>query len=101
MLTKVGILFYMVMFSGDHRICKYTYFQAYNITMVRSKGSGKCAIPFKHERRICHMEKNFELCSATIDGRIFVNTTPHELTFQSLAGELVTVPTSPPHIIFF
>lgn len=42
------------------------------------------------------MEKNFELCSATIDGRILVNTTPHELTFQSLAGELVTVPTSVP-----
>ena len=42
------------------------------------------------------MTKNFELCSVTVDGRILVNTTPHELTIQSLDGELVTVPTSVP-----
>ena len=40
--------------------------------------------------------KNFEACSVTIDGCLIVNTTPHELTFQSLDGELVTVPTSVP-----
>jgi hypothetical protein len=42
------------------------------------------------------MTKNFKLCSVTVDGRVLVNTTPHELTFQSLAGELVTVPSSVP-----
>ena len=40
--------------------------------------------------------KNFEACSVVVDGRILVNTTPHELTFQSLKGELVTVPSSVP-----
>ena len=40
--------------------------------------------------------KNFESCAVTVDGRVIVNTTPHELTFQSLDGELVTVPTSVP-----
>ena len=95
MLTKTGILFCVIMFSGDHRICKYTYFQAYNITMVRSKGSGNYAIPFNKKGGSCPM-MTFESCSATIDGRVLVNTTPHELTFQSLAGELVTVPTSVP-----
>lgn len=42
------------------------------------------------------MEKNFESCSVTVDGRVLVNTTPHELTFQALDGGLVTVPTSVP-----
>ena len=40
--------------------------------------------------------KNFESCSVVVDGRVLVNTTPHELTFQSMTGELVTVPTSVP-----
>lgn len=39
---------------------------------------------------------NFDSCSVTVDGRVLVNTTPHELTFQSLDCELVTVPTSVP-----